>query len=33
MRHDGIAAVKRKMNDCPRYATDEKAERDDDDRF
>jgi hypothetical protein len=33
MRHDGIAAVKREMNDCPRYATDEKAECDDDDRF
>jgi hypothetical protein len=29
MRHDGIAVVKREMNDCPRYATDEKAERDD----
>src|SRR6516164_1539009 len=30
MRHDGSAAVKREVNDCPRYATDEKAERDDD---
>jgi hypothetical protein len=33
MQHDGIAAVKREMNDCLRYATDEKAECDDDDRF
>jgi hypothetical protein len=33
MRHDGVAAVKREMNDRPRYATDEKAEYDDDDCF
>jgi hypothetical protein len=33
MRHDGVAAVRREMNDCRHYATDEKAKDDDNDCF